>query len=235
MHSLPNIDRCVRTRRTRSKWGPALKIFQGVPTDHPPKKWSTHMPTELYDTSLERQNQQLFGFKRLRTQHDLKQSQLRIGKQVVLCNKSLVKRTDHLGMTVLWCMQVDRLVKKGCKNRISYHVDGPQPYFLRCSWWQRVEAADQKFHFRIIGGRVAETKRDMSKILKSGGRVADRKDHRPKNLTGGWQGGRDRKRVVKNFKKWWQTAESESQELILFTHKQWGGRRQSLTNKQIFC
>ena len=66
---------------------------------------------------------------------------------------------------------------------------------------------------------MAETKRHMSKILKSGGKVADRKDHRPKNLTGGWQGGRDRKRVVKNFKKWWQTAESESHELILFTHK----------------
>ena len=51
----------------------------------------------------------------------------------------------------------------------------------------------------MIGGRVAEIERRLSKILKNGGRAVDGKDHRPKNLLGGWQ-----------------TAESESQKLKYF-------------------
>ena len=55
------------------------------------------------------------------------------------------------------------------------------------SWWQRTEIADRKSPFILIGGRVAETERKMSKILKSGGRVAESKVYRPKNRIGGWQ------------------------------------------------
>ena len=42
--------------------------------------------------------------------------------------------------------------------------------------WQTEKTTDQKIS--QVGGRVAETERELSKILKSGGRAADGKDQK---------------------------------------------------------